>query len=70
MSESKAGRVKLKGIEESALIQLVEYIYTAQIEITEENVQALLPAASLLEVNSVEVRLIDLPYLFDCKPRL
>lgn len=50
MSESKAERVKLKGIEGKALLQLVEYVYTAQIEITEENVQALLPAASLLEV--------------------
>ena len=51
MSESNAKKVKLKGIEAKALIQLVEYVYTSQIEVTEDNVQALLPAASLLEVS-------------------
>lgn len=50
MSESNADRVQLQGIEGKALIQLVDYVYTSQIEVTEENVQALLPAASLLEV--------------------
>ena len=51
MSESNADKVMLKGIEGKALLQLVEYVYTSQIEVTEENVQALLPAASLLEVS-------------------
>ncbi|XP_076805576.1 kelch-like protein 3 [Clavelina lepadiformis] len=53
MSESTAYKVQLKGIEGKALIQLIEYVYTAQIEVTEENVQALLPAASLLELTFV-----------------
>ena len=50
MSESNADKVQLQGIEGKALLQLVDYVYTSQIEVTEENVQALLPAASLLEV--------------------
>uniref|UniRef100_H2Y7B3 BTB domain-containing protein n=1 Tax=Ciona savignyi TaxID=51511 RepID=H2Y7B3_CIOSA len=53
MSESNADRVKLNGIDGKALLQLVEYVYTAQIKVTEENVQSLLPAASLLELTFV-----------------
>ncbi|XP_039247689.2 kelch-like protein 3 [Styela clava] len=53
MSECRADRVKLNGINGDALKELVEYVYTAQIEITEENVQNLLPAASLLELTYV-----------------
>nr|XP_009862126.1 kelch-like protein 3 [Ciona intestinalis] len=53
MSESSANRVKLNGIDGKALLQLVDYVYTAQIQVTEENVQSLLPAASLLELTFV-----------------
>lgn len=53
MSECRADRVKLNGVHGDALKELVEYVYTSQIEITEENVQHLLPAASLLELSYV-----------------
>lgn len=53
MSECRADKVKLNGVNGDALKELVEYVYTAQIEITEENVQNLLPAASLLELTYV-----------------
>lgn len=53
MTESSANHVKLQGIEGKALLQLVDYIYTSMIEVTEENVQALLPAANLLQLQFV-----------------
>ncbi|KAM9795370.1 kelch-like protein 3 [Neosynchiropus ocellatus] len=53
MSESKARQVEIGEVDGQTLRKLVDYIYTAEIEITEDNVQVLLPAASLLQLMDV-----------------
>uniref|UniRef100_A0AAR2KPN7 Kelch-like protein 3 n=1 Tax=Pygocentrus nattereri TaxID=42514 RepID=A0AAR2KPN7_PYGNA len=53
MSESKAPRVEIRDMDGQTLTKLVDYIYTAQIEVSEDNVQVLLPAASLLQLMDV-----------------
>uniref|UniRef100_A0A8D0DB84 Kelch-like protein 3 n=1 Tax=Sander lucioperca TaxID=283035 RepID=A0A8D0DB84_SANLU len=53
MSESKAHQVEIREVDGQTLRKLVDYIYTAEIEVTEENVQVLLPAASLLQLMDV-----------------
>ncbi|XP_075337948.1 kelch-like protein 3 isoform X2 [Odontesthes bonariensis] len=53
MSESKAQQVEIREVDGQTLRKLVDYIYTAEIEVTEDNVQVLLPAASLLQLNDV-----------------
>lgn len=54
MTETRQTRVYIQGINARALATLVDYIYSAEIHITEDNVQLLLPAASLLQL--VDVR--------------
>jgi hypothetical protein len=39
MSESKAKKVEIKDMDGQTLSKLIDYIYTAEIEVTEENVQ-------------------------------
>lgn len=51
--ESKQHRITLKEIDHQALVLLIEYAYTSEIHVTEENVQALLPAANLLQLIDV-----------------
>ncbi|XP_048883901.1 kelch-like protein 3 isoform X1 [Brienomyrus brachyistius] len=53
MSESTAQQVEIRDVDGFTLQRLVDYIYTAEIEVTEENVQVLLPAASLLQLIDV-----------------
>jgi len=53
MSESKQNVIILKEVDATALELLIEYCYTAEVTVTEENVQALLPAASLLQLTDV-----------------
>ncbi|KAM6976655.1 kelch-like protein 3 [Aplochiton taeniatus] len=53
MSESKAEQVEIRDVDGQTLRLLVDYIYTAEIEVTEDNVQVLLPAASLLQLMDV-----------------
>ncbi|KAK2904415.1 kelch-like protein 3 isoform X1 [Channa argus] len=53
MSESKAQVVEIREVDGETLRKLVDYIYTAEIEVTEDNVQVLLPAASLLQLMDV-----------------
>ncbi|XP_076877444.1 kelch-like protein 3 [Brachyhypopomus gauderio] len=53
MSESKAPCVEIKEVDGQTLRKLVDYIYTAEIEVTEDNVQVLLPAAGLLQLMDV-----------------
>uniref|UniRef100_A0A3B4AU40 BTB domain-containing protein n=1 Tax=Periophthalmus magnuspinnatus TaxID=409849 RepID=A0A3B4AU40_9GOBI len=53
MSESKAHQVEIREVDGLTLQKLIDYIYTAEIEITEDNVQVLLPAASLLQLMDV-----------------
>lgn len=39
MSESQAKRVRIKEVDGWTLKMLIEYVYTAEIQVTEENVQ-------------------------------
>ncbi|XP_061536344.1 kelch-like protein 2 isoform X2 [Phycodurus eques] len=59
MTESRAKRVRIKEMDGWTLGLLVDYIYTAEIQVTEENVQALLPAAGLLQLNEVRKACCD-----------
>lgn len=45
MSESKAKKIEIKDVDGQTLSKLIDYIYTAEIEVTEENVQVISPAA-------------------------
>ncbi|CAH8872425.1 unnamed protein product [Trichobilharzia szidati] len=53
MTESRSPCVHFHGIEGSALTQLINFIYTNEISVNEENVQTLLPAANLLQLTAV-----------------
>ncbi|XP_042254555.1 kelch-like protein 2 [Thunnus albacares] len=59
MAESRAKRVRIKEMDGWTLGLLVDYIYTAEIQVTEDNVQALLPAAGLLQLNEVKKACCD-----------
>lgn len=39
MSESKAHHVEIRDVDGQTLLKLVDYIYTAEIEVSEDNVQ-------------------------------
>ncbi|XP_033871793.1 kelch-like protein 2 [Acipenser ruthenus] len=54
MSESRAKRVRIKEMDGWTLGMLIDYVYTAEIRVTEENVQVLLPASSLLQLQDVK----------------
>lgn len=51
--ESKQERIVLQSIDSQALQLLVDYVYTSEVHVTEENVQVLLPAANLLQLTDV-----------------
>uniref|UniRef100_A0A0A9XNX5 Kelch-like protein 17 n=1 Tax=Lygus hesperus TaxID=30085 RepID=A0A0A9XNX5_LYGHE len=53
MAERASREVELHEVDVTALQLLVDYSYTGGILITEDNVQVLLPASSLLQINSV-----------------
>lgn len=53
MLERTQGIVRLHDIDVVAIKHLIDYIYTGEITITEQNVQVLLPASSLLQMHSV-----------------
>lgn len=42
MSESKAKKIEIRDVDGQTLSKLIDYIYTAEIEVTEENVQVTL----------------------------
>ncbi|XP_071575153.1 LOW QUALITY PROTEIN: ring canal kelch homolog [Temnothorax nylanderi] len=46
-------RITLQGVDYSALKLLVDYVYSAEVHVTEDNVQVLLPAANLLQLTDV-----------------
>jgi len=52
-TERESSRVTLQGLDPEALQTLVDYVYTSLVEVTEENVQTLLPAANLLQLGDV-----------------
>ncbi|ELW47181.1 Kelch-like protein 3 [Tupaia chinensis] len=45
MSESKAKKIEIKDVDGQTLSKLIDYIYTAEIEVTEENVQIVMALA-------------------------
>ncbi|CAO2596236.1 Kelch-like protein 3, partial [Lemmus lemmus] len=49
MSESKAKKIEIKDMDGQTLSKLIEYMYTAEIEVTEENVQQHFPEVMLGE---------------------
>lgn len=51
--ESRQDRIVLKEVDHVALQILVEYVYTSEVQVTEDNVQVLLPAANLLQLTDV-----------------
>lgn len=51
--ESRQREVILQGVDADAIQLLVEFSYTARIQVSEDNVQSLLPASSLLQLLSV-----------------
>ena len=53
MLERNRDVVTLHDIDPSSLRQLIDYAYAGEITITEDNVQVLLPASSLLQIQSV-----------------
>lgn len=53
MMESKQNTITLTDIDEKAVEDLVEFAYTAKIDIHEDNVQPLLKAASILQLSEV-----------------
>lgn len=53
MLERKQEVIELHDIDAPSLKQLIDFAYTGEIIITEENVQVLLPASSLLQIQSV-----------------
>ncbi len=54
MAESKQRIVAINGIDGASVSCLIDYAYTATIEISEENVQLILPAASVLQFEAVK----------------
>lgn len=52
--ESRQRDITLQGVDADAIELLVDFAYTARIQVSEDNVQALLPASSLLQLTSVK----------------
>ncbi|XP_052069410.1 kelch-like protein 2 [Mytilus californianus] len=53
LAEAKAERITLQEIDPKALVLLIDFVYTSEIHVTEENVQTLLPAANILQMTEV-----------------
>ncbi|KAH8333930.1 hypothetical protein KR059_004589 [Drosophila kikkawai] len=51
--ESRQTRITLQSVDARALELLIDYVYTATVEVNEDNVQVLLTAANLLQLNDV-----------------
>lgn len=52
--EKEKAKVKIQGVDPTALQMIVSYVYSGQISITEDTVQNLLPAANLLQLSDVK----------------
>ncbi len=53
LSERSQETITLKEVDPSAVKLLISFVYTGTIEVTEDNVQSLLPAANLLQLTEV-----------------
>ena len=54
MRESSQGEIELRDIEPRAMAAMIEYSYTGEVMVTVENVQDLLPAASILQLKDLK----------------
>ncbi|XP_061437286.1 LOW QUALITY PROTEIN: kelch-like protein 20 [Lethenteron reissneri] len=54
LAESRQDEVSIRDVDETAMELLVDFAYTAQITVEECNVQALLPAACLLQLAEIQ----------------
>ncbi|KAI0980367.1 hypothetical protein GJ496_011875 [Pomphorhynchus laevis] len=54
LSESRQRDIRIHEIDESAMQTLIDYCYTSNLHISESNVQNLLPAACLFQINEVQ----------------
>ena len=54
MRESSQGEIELRDIEPRAMAAMIEYSYTGEVLVTVENVQDLLPAASILQLKDLK----------------
>uniref|UniRef100_A0A8B9FI10 Kelch like family member 3 n=1 Tax=Amazona collaria TaxID=241587 RepID=A0A8B9FI10_9PSIT len=59
MSESKAKKIEIKDVDGQTLRKLIDYIYTAEIEVTEENVQTVEEEALIKNNNTCKDFLIE-----------
>ena len=59
MTESRSTEVTIQDIDENSLEQLIAFAYTAKITITTENVQSLLYASSILQIETVAIACCD-----------
>ncbi|KAF8565218.1 hypothetical protein P879_07256 [Paragonimus westermani] len=59
MAESAQLEVELKSISPDVMDALLDYVYTGQVHVTMENVQDLLPAASLVQMEGVKTACSD-----------
>ena len=67
MAESQKAEVELQGLSADTMEILLEFVYTESVKVSVENVQALLPAACLLQLSgnvffSVSVKLVYTTY--------
>ncbi|CAL8075498.1 unnamed protein product [Calicophoron daubneyi] len=53
MAEARSPCVQIQGIDPETLTLLIDFVYTGEIMVSEETVQALLPAANLLQMTNV-----------------
>ena len=58
MSESNQSEVTIRDVNEKAVVLLIDFCYTSNIIVDESNVQSLLPAACLLQLAEIKVRLL------------
>lgn len=54
MAESFADKVEIHGIEKEVFSLILDFIYTGAIDVNESNVQQLLPAAKMLQLDDIE----------------
>ena len=52
--ETNKSKITLKDVDPLALEILINYVYTSEVEVTEDNVQTLLPAANLMQLSDVK----------------
>lgn len=58
--ESRADRVELRGIESSALEVIINFMYTARLHVCQDNVEVIISAANMLQMDLVRDRCCQL----------